>query len=245
MLVNFITFEHNILAIDNGGDCISVAIHRADGSQRSISSTDHSNRSSMNVLLVIKDLLDECRLKISDINVIVYNEGPGSFTGLRVGLSVALGIAVGIGIGLVAIPSFHILAHAYDTISAQQLHHSSIPYNLFQSKRIMICQTARKRQSYVAGINCSNYEYFLEPTVMELSTIPIHYNCTYVGSGCPIEYGCRYYDLPYPQACHLLDLALIGRYPVISAAQAQIEYLHKKIIFTPKSIVQYDHEDSD
>lgn len=44
---------------------------------------------SQAVLPLITQLLDKHSLKLSDINEISVNEGPGSFTGLRVGVTIA------------------------------------------------------------------------------------------------------------------------------------------------------------
>lgn len=54
------------------------------------------NVQSQNVLVLIKELLKSKKIKLSDITEIKVNEGPGSFTGLRVGVSVAnaLGFAL-------------------------------------------------------------------------------------------------------------------------------------------------------
>lgn len=55
-------------------------------------------RSSQRVLPLIEILLQEHRLTPQDIEAIEVNEGPGSFTGVRVGVSIANALAFGLGI---------------------------------------------------------------------------------------------------------------------------------------------------
>lgn len=54
------------------------------------------NIQSQNVLKLINQLLKSKKIKLSDLEEIKVNEGPGSFTGLRVGVAVAnaLGFAL-------------------------------------------------------------------------------------------------------------------------------------------------------
>lgn len=48
-----------------------------------------NSRKNQTVLPLINDLLNEHRLSFNDLNEIEVNEGPGSFTGIRVGVSIA------------------------------------------------------------------------------------------------------------------------------------------------------------
>lgn len=50
------------------------------------------------VLPLIEQLLKEHKLKLSDINAINVNTGPGSFTGLRVGISIANALSYALNI---------------------------------------------------------------------------------------------------------------------------------------------------
>ena len=54
--------------------------------------------SSQNVLLLIDRLLEEHEIGVGDIDQILVNSGPGSFTGIKVGISIAnaLGFALGV-----------------------------------------------------------------------------------------------------------------------------------------------------
>ncbi len=52
--------------------------------------------------LKINELLKREKLKIIDVNGLVFYEGPGSFTGLRIGASVANAVAAGLGVPIVS-----------------------------------------------------------------------------------------------------------------------------------------------
>jgi len=52
---------------------------------------------------LITEALDRCEMKISDVDLVSVNSGPGSFTGLRIGLATAKGICQAANIPLVGI----------------------------------------------------------------------------------------------------------------------------------------------
>lgn len=52
---------------------------------------------------LINEALDRCEMKISDVDLVSVNSGPGSFTGLRIGLATAKGICQAAKIPLVGI----------------------------------------------------------------------------------------------------------------------------------------------
>ncbi len=58
----------------------------------------------------VKEMLDECGLKATDLDAVAVGMGPGSYTGLRVGVSTAKGICFGAGVPLIAVSTLDILA---------------------------------------------------------------------------------------------------------------------------------------
>ena len=73
-----------ILAIDTSSEYLSLALE-VNGLK--FSSLDKVlNKQSHYIIEKINALVTNAGIKISDINLIAYIEGPGSFTGLRVGL---------------------------------------------------------------------------------------------------------------------------------------------------------------
>ena len=79
----------NILLIDTSSNKkISVGLRLENKKTFSVEN-DATVLKSQILLILIDKLLSEHNLKISDINEIKVNLGPGSFTGLRVGIAVA------------------------------------------------------------------------------------------------------------------------------------------------------------
>lgn len=64
---------------------------------------EEENSHARKINLVIQDLLKGANLEIKQISAIAVNEGPGSFTGLRVGSSTAKGLCFALDIPLIAI----------------------------------------------------------------------------------------------------------------------------------------------
>lgn len=64
---------------------------------------EEENSHAKKINLVIHDLLKDANLEMKQISAIAVNEGPGSFTGLRVGSSTAKGLCFALDIPLIAI----------------------------------------------------------------------------------------------------------------------------------------------
>ena len=60
------------------------------------------------LLPLIDAALTECKMSISDIDLVSVNSGPGSFTGLRIGLATAKGMCQAAGIPLVGVDGWSV-----------------------------------------------------------------------------------------------------------------------------------------
>lgn len=81
----------NLLAIDTSTEYASIALSIKGECK---SKEQDAQRSHAQALLpMIDQLLAEAGLSLSQLDAIVYGEGPGSFTGIRIACSVAKGLA--------------------------------------------------------------------------------------------------------------------------------------------------------
>ncbi|MYD76836.1 MAG: tRNA (adenosine(37)-N6)-threonylcarbamoyltransferase complex dimerization subunit type 1 TsaB [Gammaproteobacteria bacterium] len=101
--------EINILAVDTVTRHCSVAVSR-NGSicRKSRTSLKHSS----DLIGLIDHALKEQELTLPELDLVVVDTGPGSFTGVRTGIGVVQGIAYGAGIPACGIDSLSILAVA-------------------------------------------------------------------------------------------------------------------------------------
>ena len=65
---------------------------------------------SREILPTVAALLDEKSITLGDLDGIVFGQGPGSFTGLRIAVGVVQGLAYGAGIPVVPVSSLAVLA---------------------------------------------------------------------------------------------------------------------------------------
>ena len=99
--------EINILAIDTATKYCSVAVYsRNELSTISRESSKHSS----SLIGQIQSALVDRNLKLDDLQMVIVNTGPGSFTGVRIGIGVAQGIAYGLSIPVCGIDSLSMLA---------------------------------------------------------------------------------------------------------------------------------------
>lgn len=97
-----------ILALDTATEACSVSL-RHNGNVTTlneISPRTHTQR----ILPMIDELLTQAKIKIKDVDFLVFGRGPGSFTGVRVGVSVAQGLALGAELPVVSVSNLKTMA---------------------------------------------------------------------------------------------------------------------------------------
>ena len=97
---------HCLLGIETSGDLCSVAVGR-DASVLSKKSISMPYGQAGHLMGLIQEVLTASETSWKQLDGVVVNRGPGSFTGLRVGLAVAQGISLAGGI-----PSFGLTGFA-------------------------------------------------------------------------------------------------------------------------------------
>ncbi len=235
----------NILAIDTCNEILSLAILRENETtlkpfnKHTLNATENmfssqlkaGNKQSEYILPEIDNLLHKAKLNIHDINLIAYNQGPGSFTGLRIGLSAALGLAYSINCKLVPIPAFALYVNQYT-------RHS--PY-------VIVTLDARLGQIYIAGLRSNDFSFFIEPQLInpeELADIINRNqeinpsNTIFTGEGYKIysskileqiTMSYTHISQEYPSALNMLYLVSNEVYPAVPVFNAELLYLRNKV----------------
>lgn len=99
-----------VLAIDTVTEMCSVALS-VDG--ECIERQEKAiNRHSAIVLGMVDELLNEAGLGLAQLDLVVNDVGPGSFTGIRIGMGVAQGLAYGADLPLLGVDALATLAQA-------------------------------------------------------------------------------------------------------------------------------------
>ena len=76
------------LAIDTAYQYLTVCLFDGESILAGFSEVCFKKQSE-NVFPVLQELLDETRLKLSDVKRVVITQGPGSYTGLRIAMTIA------------------------------------------------------------------------------------------------------------------------------------------------------------
>ena len=111
-----------ILSLDSSTEACSIALLTEDGKVHQrfmLAPREHTQK----ILPTIDEVVKEAGLNLADIDAIVYGQGPGSFTGVRIGISIAQGLAFGLDIKMVGVSTLQAMAQqALDTNGTQSVY---------------------------------------------------------------------------------------------------------------------------
>ncbi len=144
----------NIIAIESSTEQCSVALDCGNQTRQLIS--DRPREHAERALPMIESLLAEAGIARNQLDLVVFGQGPGSFTGVRVACSVAQGLGYGLDIPVLPISSLAALAQAtvdelsstgdpqpgYRVIAAQDARLSEIYVGVYQFTATNLCQPA-------------------------------------------------------------------------------------------------------
>ena len=105
----------NILSIDSSSYLLSVALKIND--TIFVENNDQKTKASQIILSTIDNILKKNKLDIKDLNAVVFNKGPASFTGTRISASISQAIGYSHNIPAIGIPSLSLMAYDYYKIS--------------------------------------------------------------------------------------------------------------------------------
>lgn len=113
---------------------------------------------SREILPSIESLLIDAKTSLSELDAIIFGQGPGSFTGLRISVGVVQGLGYGLNLPLVPVSSMAALA---------QVHAG-------QGENIFVALTARLEEIYFGGYSVSGdiVEPIIDEGVADVSMLP-------------------------------------------------------------------------
>ena len=205
------------LSIDTSTPYLSLALQK-DGRLDAVHLSANQKHAEL-ILPELHTLLAKNDTDLSEIQLIVYAQGPGSFTGLRIGVGVAQGLAFAHGIALMGIPNLDVLA------SLAPVH------------ECVLCATdARMNEVFYAWYNTISGKRLSDYQVGKPEEISLlQKNAIGVGNAFAL-----YDTLPLsgqgimPTAQDFLPLVASGRYPQVTTEHASLLYVRNKIALTAK-----------
>lgn len=141
-----------ILGISTSSNIASVALSKDAECIKELNINNNKTHSET-LLPLINELLSETNIKLQDINLIACDNGPGSFTGIRIGISTVKAIAESLNIPVIAVSSLEGLA-----------------YNIPDSECICSLIDARNNQVY-CGLFDSNHTLIGNYMADDINTI--------------------------------------------------------------------------
>lgn len=99
-----------ILCIDTSSKLCSVAILENTTLINKLE-LDNGLTHSETLMPLIKNLLESCNLSLTDIDLLVSDVGPGSFTGIRIGVATCKAFSDSLNIPCIGISSLEVLAY--------------------------------------------------------------------------------------------------------------------------------------
>ncbi|QQX78461.1 tRNA (adenosine(37)-N6)-threonylcarbamoyltransferase complex dimerization subunit type 1 TsaB [Shewanella sp. KX20019] len=109
----------SILALDTCTESCSAALTHNNNvfSEQADAPREHSQR----LLPMVKSVLSQAELKLTDVDLIAYGRGPGSFTGIRICTSITQGLALGQSLPVIGISTLATMAQAAIENGANQV----------------------------------------------------------------------------------------------------------------------------
>ncbi|RRD89612.1 tRNA (adenosine(37)-N6)-threonylcarbamoyltransferase complex dimerization subunit type 1 TsaB [Conchiformibius steedae] len=217
--MNFPDLNRPVLAIDTGTSVLSLAL-RVNGTTR----TRHAEAGTRHAELIlprIRELFDEFGIDAADLGAVVYAQGPGAFTGLRIGIGTAQGLATPFDTPLIGVPSLDAAA-----------------YLLPPSACVLAAIDARMDEVFYAWFDTVNHVRLSDYQVGEAAVIAAPDDAVWddiraVGNAFELDYPPPFEGLAaMPTAVDFLELADSGRYPATDAASASLLYVRDKVALT-------------
>lgn len=212
-------FNRPVLAVDTSTSVLSLALRI--GGETFVYHEEAGTKQSDLILPQIGALFARTGIGAADLGAIVYAQGPGAFTGLRIGTGVAQGLATPFATPLIGIPCLDAAA-----------------YQRPGRPCVLAATDARMGEVFYAWFDTANHRRLSAYQVGKAVEIAEPEGCTFsdgIGSAFALADKPPFDGQPdMPTAAAYLDLAATGRYPAADAAHAELLYVRDKVALTAK-----------
>ena len=223
----------NILCVDTSTEACSVAVLCSTDKEQVI--RDHfmlaPREHTQKILPTVEKVLQQSGLTLSEIDIVAYGRGPGSFTGVRIGISIAQGLAYGIDKPMVGVSTLQAMAQqAYkteqvtDVYTAIDARMGEVYFGHYQLKNDLMVLV--------------NEEVVIKPADLLALELKVEKNAALVGTGWAaypelIEYfkDARQLEIEFPSSKYMLDLVVscVENGEAVAAELATPVYLRDKV----------------
>lgn len=132
-----------ILSIDTASNLCTVAVLENEKCIKEIIVDDARNHSEK-IMPAIEQALSESKLTLQDINLIVCDKGPGSFTGIRIGVGTVLAFKDSLNIPCIGISSLQALTYNINDngiiCSLIDAKNNNVYFGVFEKKNNIVTQ---------------------------------------------------------------------------------------------------------
>ncbi|QBJ78836.1 tRNA (adenosine(37)-N6)-threonylcarbamoyltransferase complex dimerization subunit type 1 TsaB [Aquitalea sp. USM4] len=211
-----------LLAIDTSSSYLSLALSLDN--QLLNFHEEMGQKHAERTLPEIQRLLQQADIGLSDLDAIVYGQGPGSFTGLRIACGLAQGLAFSAGLPVIGIPTL-------DAVAQQSA-----------AERVLVCLDARMQQVYCASYQTGPTWQRLTPiTLQDPQDVTLPDGITMLAGDGFTNYpallatqrdSTRHTGILRADARSHIALALTGRYPQQHPREAELLYVRNKVALT-------------
>ena len=139
-------------------------------------SSTQKKHASQEILCLIRNVLDEAGVSISDLDGIGVVTGPGSFTGVRIGVAAAQGLSASAGAPLVGVSTMALEAKAAFSVMGDGFY--------------LVCHPAKSNEVYLGAYQCEAgkprlvcEEFLLTLVAQDLSIPSLIKNKEWIGVG--------------------------------------------------------------
>ena len=214
-----------ILALDAVTEACSAALWIDGETQQryAVAPREHTRL----MLPMVDELLHAADLKLTDLDLIAFDHGPGSFTGIRVTMSVLQGLAFAARLPVLGISSLAALAQS--------------AYRVHGADQVLSLIDARMSELYWGVYRLENGLMQLQDGegVAPLTALPACESCQLIGSGVDAYAEALHQagytgfiedeHLRYPRAEFLVELAAAGAERAVAVEEAEPLYLRNKV----------------